>query len=103
MPTYDYKCHKCNHTEELLLRLSEHVVTLPCPSCGGSMEQYFPRPPSTGSFPAFTLEHSRHLSEDGEPIEIHSLADIRRLEKKHEDRELCWEPGSFDTKHGEEF
>jgi putative FmdB family regulatory protein len=34
MPVYDYVCHDCHKTFELILTLKEHEVAAKCPKCG---------------------------------------------------------------------
>ena len=34
MPVYDYVCHDCHKTFELILTLKEHEVEAKCPKCG---------------------------------------------------------------------
>ena len=52
-------------------------------------------------FPAFIADHLRRL--EGEQTEITSLSQIRALEKKHADQELCFEKFSFDSEgYGDE-
>ncbi len=34
MPVYDYVCHDCHETFELILTLKEHEVDAKCPKCG---------------------------------------------------------------------
>jgi putative FmdB family regulatory protein len=37
MPIYDYKCTKCEYTDELIRSLSEKKEFEMCPECGGNM------------------------------------------------------------------
>ena len=41
MPTYDYKCEKCDHTFEESLKIVDRRVPTesPCSECGGKVEQ----------------------------------------------------------------
>ena len=34
MPVYDYVCHDCHKSFELILTLKEHEVDAKCPQCG---------------------------------------------------------------------
>ena len=34
MPVYDYVCHDCQETFELILTLTEHEKDAKCPNCG---------------------------------------------------------------------
>src|ERR1035441_6531317 len=34
MPVYDYVCHDCHKTFEVILTLKEHEVDAKCPKCG---------------------------------------------------------------------
>jgi len=34
MPVYDYVCHDCHKTFELILTLKEHEKDAKCPKCG---------------------------------------------------------------------
>ena len=36
MPTYEYKCEKCGHRFERLLRISQYKEPQACPECGHS-------------------------------------------------------------------
>lgn len=46
MPTYDYKCPQCGHTEERIT--SAFLPNTPlCEDCGVSMERYLPKPPGS--------------------------------------------------------
>lgn len=38
MPTYDYKCDKCNHTFEIFQKMSDNVIT-DCPECDGPVKR----------------------------------------------------------------
>ncbi len=38
MPTYDYKCRKCEHIFETFHGMSEEPA-VECPSCGGAMKR----------------------------------------------------------------
>ena len=41
MPTYDYKCEKCDHTFEESLKIVDRSVPTesPCSECGGEVKQ----------------------------------------------------------------
>ena len=41
MPTYDYKCEKCDHTFEESLKIADRSAPTesPCSECGGKVEQ----------------------------------------------------------------
>ena len=51
-------------------------------------------------FREFTLDHTVRVA--GRKTEIRSLADIRRLEKEHQDIDLCVEAFSYDGIRGNE-
>ncbi len=40
MPTYGYKCQKCNHEFEVLQKMSDDPVTV-CPTCDGPVKRVF--------------------------------------------------------------
>ena len=41
MPTYDYKCEKCDHTFEESLKIADRsaLTESPCSECGGEVKQ----------------------------------------------------------------
>jgi putative FmdB family regulatory protein len=45
MPTYVYRCEKCNETFEQVETMSEHSASKPqCPKCGGDKIARVPAP-----------------------------------------------------------
>lgn len=75
---------------------------LPCGECGVLMSHDLRRSGRRNTrgtkFIDFTAEHMTRL--EGEAVEITSIADVRRLEKKYEDQKLCFEAFSFDDNYG---
>jgi putative FmdB family regulatory protein len=46
MPTYDYRCAKCNHTHEDFRSIPDRDAVHPCPSCGSmDVSREFNAPP----------------------------------------------------------
>lgn len=98
MPRYTFECPECKLHVEYFSTIATYVKdTKPC--CHEPMVQtYVGRTEAVVPFPEFVALHA-----PGGPTTIKSLRDIRRLEKKYEDRNLVWEPGSYDNAHyGEE-
>ena len=59
MPTYAYKCNKCEHIFEKMLSMSDNKLPEkePCPECDAkSVRQYF------GSMPGFISSHTDTIS-----------------------------------------
>lgn len=105
MPVYDFICSTCEHVH------SNIYVTLADfgthhEQCSNCLEAYSmdidlrqKRKRSTRSikFKEFTLHHTRRLDGSREGREIHSLADIRRFEKEHQNEQVCVEAFSYDS------
>ena len=96
IPRYDFECDLCGWITESDQPSADidHTVLL-CPECGGSARLTW-LPNHRKPFPSFVTTHIT-----GKPLEISSLQQIRHLEKARESTKFCWEPGSFDTKHGD--
>ena len=94
MPLYDFICHECGTKIYYFARIKDRVV--PVCVAHGDMDQILATGNGHQPFKPFTANHTP----DG-PVEITSLHDIRRLEKKYQDRDFYWEPGSYDTNYGE--
>lgn len=92
MPYYQFECQNCGLRVEFFSSIE--AKSTPVCDCGEMVEVWEPR--KHKPFPAFVTTHI-----DGKPREITSLHEIRQLEKAHERTKLCWEPGSYDSKHGE--
>jgi len=103
MPLYDFKCDNCGYVleDEYVHHLEIDGYYTECPVCGIEMERLFTCSSKHQPFKEFTTDHLKHLT-GGKSITFKSLQEIRKFEKAHEDRNLVWEPGSYDTKYGEE-
>ena len=106
MPLHDLRCPTCE-TEHRNVYIPMDKIDdrlEECTMCGEFMEIDYRRQTkrSTRShkFPEFTLDHTVRVT--GEKQEIHSVADIRALEKKHRDINLCVEAFSYDNERGDE-
>ncbi len=98
---YDVQCDQCFTAKEVYSEpeLIDNLM-LNC-QCGGVMRLAW-LPNHRRPFPSFVTNNLKTYN-NGQPMEITSLHQIRQLEKKYADRELRWEPGSFDNYHyGEE-
>ena len=103
MPLHDFKCPQCEaERENIYIPLADIDTHHVWCDCGDEM--YFDfriktkRKTRSNHFPAFTAKHMTRLA--GKPVKITSLADVRRIEKEHEDEEVCFERFSFDTEDG---
>jgi len=101
MPLYDFDCPNCEERviDEYITcdEIMDHVQL--CPICKTEMA-YDPRRRQRKSFVPFIAEHLTRL--EGKPVLIESLHQLRKLEKKHEDQQLCCEAYSYDSKYGKE-
>ena len=103
MPIHDLQCTSdlCNYTyANLYIPLDEiDDWYVSCLSCGEPLEFDFRQKTSRSTrshkFPEFTAAHTRRLT--GRAEEIHSLADIRRIEHAHQDENVCFEAFSYDN------
>lgn len=93
---HDFICYECAVIARDRVWDSEEDTPV-CKSCGEPMEFLFARGRSYRPFPEFTTKHTV----DGKERTFRSLQDIRKYEKENQDRGVCWEPGSYDTLHGE--
>lgn len=92
MPYYTFECQGCG----LRIRFFSSISQKSTPVCDcGEMVEFW-EPSNYKPFPAFTTTNV-----NGRPLEITSLQQIRKLEKESGSRNLVWEPGSWNSKHGE--
>lgn len=108
MPLHDLQCSSewCDY------RLDNEYIPLNriddwsewCPVCDQALEFDFRiktrRKTRANHFPEFIAEHT--LRTTGRREVIKSLADIRRIEKEHQDENLCFEHFSYDGVRGNE-
>lgn len=81
MPTYSRQCPACQHEFDDFCTVSVRDREVRCEKCDTPTERVW-RPGGarkTGIFPYVTT----HLTGDGKPIEIESLAHLRRLERQY--------------------
>lgn len=102
MIRYDVQCQLCGWTREVDSTPEDiDGIDILCRACGGPMKLVW-LPNHRVPFPSFTTNHLNAYN-NGQPLEVTSLQQIRNLEKKYQDRELRWEPGSWNNYHyGEE-
>ena len=64
MPTYDYKCEKCDHTFEESLKIVDRRAPTesPCSECGGEVKQIIVAP-----YFGYDNIHTRHSTKNKEP------------------------------------
>lgn len=54
MPTYDYRCPKCETRQERFLRLADlDTIHVPCPDCSTRMERVISTPMVLGDYEAY--------------------------------------------------
>jgi len=102
MPIHDFQCPDCESVHSniyvLMADIDTHVETC---LCGGIMDFDFRSKTSRNTrshkFPEFTAEHTGRLT--GRKEEIHSIADIRRIEREHQDENVCFEAFSYDKEN----
>lgn len=104
MPLHNFLCLECGvELKDIYIRLEDIDSHEERCSCNAILDHDLRRTPSGSrgiGFPAFTADHLKRL--EGEQTEITSLSQIRALEKKHSDQELCFEAFSFDDNYGAE-
>lgn len=103
MPLHDFLCPDCGtEATNIYVPLKDIDVYIEWCACGQEMDFDFriktKRKTRSNHFPEFTAQHLTRLK--GKPVTITSLADVRRIEKEHQDEEVCFEAFSFDTKDG---
>jgi hypothetical protein len=102
MAIHDFLCASCGTVEENVYVALKDFDTffIVCP-CGEPMDYDLrsktKRNCRSIKFKEFTLHHTRRLDGTPEGREIHSLADIRRFEKEHQDTAVCVEAFSYDS------
>lgn len=64
MPTYDYKCEKCEHTFEEDLKIADRKIPTEssCKQCGGEVTQVVAAP-----YFGYDNIHTRHSTNNKEP------------------------------------
>lgn len=105
MPLHDLQCQDCNKvTPNIYVPMDEVMGFAQTCECGGSMDFDLRSKRSRNTraikFREFTLDHTVRVA--GQKTEIRSLADIRRLEREHQDIDLCVEAFSYDGIRGNE-
>jgi len=106
MPIHDLQCKNddCDYTYSNLyipLHEIEEGWWLDCPDCGDYLEFDLrcktSRNTRSHKFQEFTAEHTGRLT--GRKEKITSLADIRRIEREHQDENVCFEAFSYDNEN----
>ncbi len=102
MPISDFICPACGTVHDnVYVRLTDFETHVETCVCSKQMEydlrRKSPRRTRSLKFPEFTLHHTRRLDGSPEGREIHSLADVRRFEKEHQDSQVCVEAFSYDS------
>ena len=78
MPSYDYRCEKCEFEVDLVLKMKDRMRKFYCGKCGGKMKQFIKR---------FTIDPWK-------PITLDHIADTPLTFKKRSDlRRYCRERG----------
>jgi len=66
MPTYEYRCRACDHTFEIVQRMSDDTLTI-CPECGGELRKVFAPPVITFKGSGFyATDHGKKSKAGGE-------------------------------------
>jgi putative FmdB family regulatory protein len=96
MPIYDYKCQMCKIDFEALVLSVRMLAEVDCPQCHSKNIEWQPsvfsfkfksnplgsyRGSCSNPYENLTLQHVR--GEDGKPITVHSLKELREAEKKY--------------------
>ena len=102
MPVSDFICPDCETVHaNVYVALDDFDNFVETCECGAVMDYDLRRKLKRSTrgikFREFTLHHTKRLDGSPEGREIHSLADIRRFEKEHEDQNVCVEAFSYDT------
>jgi len=103
MPIHDLQCTSCAYTyANLYIPLDEiDEWQESCFQCGEDMEFDLrcktSRNTRSHKFQEFTAEHTGRLT--GRKEKINSLADIRRIEKEHQNENVCFEAFSYDNEN----
>ena len=101
MPLYDFACDECNEQRiDVYIHNTKIIGHTELCTCGQEMEMSWHKTGGHNVFIAFDAVHMTRLA--GSPQEITSLADIRKLEKKYESQQLCFDAYSFDGAYGDE-
>ena len=92
MPRHDYKCKKCDTTEEKFVPLQDFDETQLCEVCGKDLERLFPMDGATHGDEAAWLRTATEFLKDGEPHTIHKNPISSRKEYKQLLKEKGLEP-----------
>ena len=102
MPINDFVCPACGTIHSnVYVRLTDFDTHVETCACSKQMEYDLRRKGKRNcraiKFAEFTLHHTTRLDGTRQGREIHSLADIRRFEKEHQDEQVCVEAFSYDS------
>ena len=102
MPLHDFLCVDCNIVHaNIYVPLKDIDFFVEKCECGLPMDfdlrRKISRNTRSHKFKEFTLHHTRRLDGSRASREIHSVADIRRFEKEHQDQQVCVEAFSYDS------
>jgi len=99
MPTYDFQCEGCGHSERDVLRpLAEYNLPYPCPICDAPMRQLISAPhvvmdyagytcPVTGKWVEGHAAHRENLKRQGcRVLEPGETEEVRRARKRADER-----------------
>lgn len=65
MPTYEYRCRACDHTFEIVQKMSDDALTI-CPECGGELRKVFAPPAITFKGSGFyATDHGKKTKTSG--------------------------------------
>jgi putative FmdB family regulatory protein len=65
MPTYEYRCRACDHTFEIVQKMSDDSLTI-CPECGGELRKVFAPPAITFKGSGFyATDHGKKTKTSG--------------------------------------
>ena len=89
MPTYSYKCPRCQREWEHMLLMSERLLER-CPGCSGPAVQTIKKAPTISTFKPGVYEHIAP-----EPLRIETAAELQRACEKHG----CFSPALENSLH----
>jgi putative FmdB family regulatory protein len=81
MPTYDFKCEKCEYTFEEDLKIADRKIPIesPCEQCGGEVKQTIAAP-----YFGYDNIHTRHSKGNKEPGWFKDkITDLKRQNPGH--------------------
>lgn len=92
IPTYDFKCAKCDTTKEEVVPLADYDKVQSCDVCGEDLERLFPMVGATHGDEAAWLSDTTEFLKDGDPGMIHRHPVSSRTEYTKLLREKGLEP-----------